>query len=124
MKTKSVDLCWIVVSDIKKATHFFTETLGMRVTSEYEEYGWVELEGHGGGATIGLAAAGDSSPLPAGSNAVITLTVENIEQTVEELKKKNVELIGDLMEIPEHVKLQLIKDVDGNYLQLVQVLYK
>lgn len=118
---KSSDLSWIVVADIKKAKRFFTESVGLKELSFSEEFGWVELGGEKGGAMIGLA---EESPLmenlKAGSNAIITLTVENIEKTCQMFKDKGINLIGDIIEVPGHVKMQMFSDLDGNLFQLVQ----
>jgi predicted enzyme related to lactoylglutathione lyase len=119
---KSFNLAWIVVSDIKKARKFFIETLGLKEHIYTEEYGWAELSGQDGGTKIGLAQKSDKSEIEAGENAVITLTVANLEKTVAEFKKKNVNLVGEIIEVPGHVKLQLFTDQDGNKFQLVQTL--
>jgi predicted enzyme related to lactoylglutathione lyase len=121
----SSDLSWIVVSDLKKAKEFFTNIVGLKVLNVSEEFGWAELGGESGGAVIGLA---EESPMmegiTAGNNAVITLTVEDADKATEALKKKGVELVGDMMEVPGHVKLQMFKDPDGNLLQIVEKLDK
>lgn len=122
----SSDLSWIVVSDLKKAIKFFTETVGLKILNVSEEFGWAELGGETGGAVVGLAQENleEDEGFVAGSNAVITLTVENAEKAAEELEKNGVQLIGEMMEIPGHVKMQLFKDPDGNLLQIVEKLDK
>ena len=117
---KSSNLSWIAVSDFKKARKFFTETLGLKELTCSEEYGWLELSGQEGGSMIGIAQA--NVELGAGKNAVITLTVDNLDTTVAEFKKKGVHLIGEIMEVPGHVKLQMFTDLDGNKFQLVESL--
>jgi predicted enzyme related to lactoylglutathione lyase len=117
---KSSGLTWIAVSDFKKARKFFTETLGLKEQTCAEEWGWLELQGQDGGSTIGVAQASDE--LPAGANGVITFTVDDLESTIADFKKKNVQLIGEVMEVPGHVKLQMFADADGNKFQIVQCL--
>ena len=119
---KSFDLAWIVVSDIKKARKFFTETLGLKEHAYSEEYGWIELCGQDGGTMIGIAQENEKTEIKSGQNAVITLTVDNLEETIAAFKKKNVKLLGEIMEVPGHVKLQMFTDADGNKFQLVQTL--
>lgn len=53
---------------------------------------------------------------------MITLSVDEIEQEVAHLTQKGVRKKGELLEIPGHVKLQTMVDLDGNHFQLVQVL--
>lgn len=123
MSIQSADLTWIVVSDIHKAKHFFSEILGLEIKSASDDYGWVELQGKKGGMTIGLAKADEAQcPVPAGGNGVITFTVDNIESMKQVFEQKNIQIIGDVMEIPGHVKLLMFKDPDGNYFQLAEVL--
>jgi predicted enzyme related to lactoylglutathione lyase len=123
MHLKSMDLVWIVVNDIKKAIQFYTETVGLKLKEFNEQYGWAELEGHRGGARVGLA---QSQPLTdddvkPGQNAVMTFTVENLQTAVTRLSGQGVKLIGPVQEIPGHVKMQMASDTDGNRFQLVEV---
>lgn len=122
MKAKSIDLIWIVVSDLKKAIEYYCDHLGMELKELVEEFGWAELKGPAGGATLGLTQAQGLSPLSQGENAVVTLTVEDLDAARQELMQKGAALQGDICEVPGHVRLQLLKDLDGNLLQLVQVL--
>lgn len=122
MTIKSSELTWIVVSDIKKAKKFFTEVLGLKLTSAQEDYGWLELEGKDGGAALGVASSCEHCPISPGGNGVVTFTVDNIEETKETLSKKGVKMLGEITEVPGHVKLQLFQDDDNNFFQLVQML--
>ncbi len=120
---KSSDLSWIVVSDIKKARKFFTETLGLVEHCNSEEHGWVEVGGTEGGAKIGIAQANNEDR--AGTNAVITFSVNHLENCVAELKKKGVKMIGEIIEVPGHVKLQTFVDTARGRIrfQLVETLF-
>lgn len=128
MDAKAFGLAWIVVSDFDKAKKFFKETLGMNVSKIDEEHGWMECTGSSGkGAMIGVAKKSScteegSCPIKVGSNAVITLTVDDIVKSRAELEKKGVKLFGEISEVPGHVKLQTFADPDGNIYQLVQLL--
>lgn len=122
MGIKSSNLTWVSVSDLKKAIKFYTETLGFKELSVTEEYGWAELQGEEGGTVIGLAVKSEDSPVQPGNNGVITLTVDNIQSSIKELAGKDVKMVGDMMEVPGHVRLQLLVDNDGNHLQLVELL--
>jgi len=122
MVIKESKLAWIVVSDLAKARKFFTETLGMKETSYDEGFGWIELTGRDGGSTLGVAKNSSYSPLSPGQNAVVTFTVEDLEKTKQEFIEKGVELVGEVQEVPDHVKMQLFRDPDGNYFQIVEML--
>lgn len=130
MPIKRADLAWISVSDLKNATRFFTEILGMKVSQPDTGFGWVELIGKEGGALLGLAQMTkkgdphnpvDHSP---GMNAVVTFTVDDLDNTIAELKQKKVEIVGDICEVPGLVKLQFFRDPDGNLFQFCQELDK
>ena len=122
MNVKSTNLSWVSVDDLEKALHFYKETLGFKELSVSKEYGWAELQGVDGGGVVGLAVKDPKGPIKPGNNAVVTLTVDNIESELAQLKGKGVRLLGELQEVPGHVKMYLLQDVDGNHLQLVELL--
>ena len=124
MKTESIGLIWIAVSDLKKAIQFYTETVGLKLMEHHEEFGWAELEGHRGGARLGLAQmqSNPEEPVKPGQNAVMTFTVANLEEANADMLKKGATLIGTIQEVPGHVRLQTATDADGNRFQVVQVL--
>lgn len=119
---KGIDLSWIVVSDFEAALKYYTEVLGLKIREKNDMYGWAELVGKDGRGALGIAQQNPQEQMPAGKNAVVTLTVENLEKTKLNLKKKNVKFMGDVLEIPGKVKMQTFQDVDGNMLQLVEIL--
>lgn len=127
MKIKSINLSWVIVTNFEKALKFYTEVVGLKVTELNEEFGWAELSGFEGGALLGIARQSSEpnkeiSPITAGQNAVVTMTVEDITQSKAELEKKGVKTLGDIVECPGGVKLQSFIDLDGNHLQLVQII--
>lgn len=121
MQIKNLGLAWIVVKNLDSAIKFYTQTVGLKVDVFSPEYKWAELVGETG-ARLGIAEENQTSDVKAGSNAVITLTVEDILSAKNEFLKKDVELVGDLLEVEGHVKMQSFKDLDGNLFQLCQIL--
>lgn len=121
MKVQGIHLVWVVVSDIKTAIEFYTKTIGLTLKEFNDEYGWAELSGPDG-CTLGLAQQNPSENMKPGSNAVTTLTVDDLETAKNELIRKKCRLIGETLEVPGHVKMQTFADVDGNMLQLCQLL--
>lgn len=121
MKNKGMNLAWIVGKDFDKTIKFYTEVLGLTLLSRMDEYQWAELQGKDG-AMIGVSVESEMCPLKAGQNAILTYTVDNIEEVRKEFLEKGVNLIGDIVEVPGHVKLQLFTDSDGNMSQLAQLL--
>lgn len=124
MRTNSIDLVWIVVKDFKNAVKFYTEVAGLKVVEKNEEWGWAELEGHHGkGMRLGIAQQrpNGQDPIQPGQNSVVTFTVDNIEQANKDIIKQGANLVGEVIEVPGHVKLQTVRDAEGNFFQLVEV---
>lgn len=124
MKAQSFSLAWIVVKDLKKAVQFYTETVGLKVLTMSEEWGWAELQAHEGGATLGIAQLrpGSEEPISPGQNAIPTFTYSDLDQAKADVEKKGGECKGDIQEVPGHVKMQTVVDSDGNLFQIVQKL--
>ena len=123
MKIKRIDLAWVSVSDGAKAKKFFGETLGLTQTVDTPEYNWSEFSGNEGGSLLGVAHMTSSDPAmhdAPGSNAVVTFTVDDILESKKELQTKGVTIIGDIIEVPGHVKMLTFADFDDNVFQLVE----
>lgn len=124
MSAESFDLAWIMVEDIKKAIEFYTNVIGLKLVEFNEQYGWAELSGQKGGARLGIGqkqAQEDPSCPYTGSNAVMTFTVKDLDKAVEGLVEKGAKLCGEIVTVPGHVRMQSVSDIDGNQLQLVEV---
>ncbi len=117
-----VGLSWIVVKDIKSAVQYYTEIVGLKLMELNEDYGWAELQGSDGGAILGIAQENDHEKIKAGSNAVVTFTVDNLDETKASMLEKGAQMEGDVLEVPNHVKMQTMIDRDGNRFQICEVL--
>ncbi len=117
---KSIDLAWITVSDSEKAKSLFVDVLGLTLHSEAPEYGWMELQGKDGGAMLGIGKSCDGYSEKPGQNAIVTFTVDDVVAMHNVLKSNNVTILGEIMEVPGHVKLLMFSDADGNRYQLAQ----
>jgi predicted enzyme related to lactoylglutathione lyase len=114
-----MELSWVAVSDLDKAVDFYTNVVGLEIKEKHDLFGWAELQGKDGGARLGLAQMEDQDLKP-GSNAVVTLTVPDIEAARADLEAKGCTLIGEIQDIPTICRLQMIADKDGNLMQLYQ----
>ncbi len=112
-------LSWIVVKNLKDSIIFYTEVVGLTLLEEAPEYGWAELSG-AEGCRIGLAQESDEIEMEAGCNAIITISVDDLDDALSFYRGKGVKLIGEVLEVPGHVKMQTIMDADGNMMQIVQ----
>lgn len=116
----SIDLIWIVVKDFDKALKEYTEVLGFKIRERADEWKWAELQSPDGGCTLGICE--ENEEMIAGTNAVITITVKDLDSKIKELQSKGATLEGDVCEVPGHVKMQTLSDKSGNRLQIVQKL--
>lgn len=121
MKPQGFYMAWVLVENLAQGKEFFTETLGLECTASSPEYNWAEFSA-GDGAHIGMGEVCEDTPMKAGSNAVICINVADLLATKAELEAKNVTIIGDIQEVPGHVKMILIQDVSGNLYNIVQKL--
>lgn len=122
MTAQSMDLAWIVVNDFKAAVKFYTEVVGLQVMDINEEWGWAELQGNNG-ARLGIAKQKETSEITAGQNAIVTFTVKNLDESKAEMVRKGAVCVGVVQDIPGHVRMQLVRDLDGNQFQLVQMFH-
>lgn len=119
MVAKASYLSWIIVNNIDESRKFF-KNLGLEELSYDPRFKWAEFRGKAGGALIGVAQKSDMDPEPAGGNAVITFSVDDLDQAKKELSSKGVKMLGDVLEVPGHVKMQTFADKDGNRFQIVE----
>ena len=115
----SIQLIWIVVRDFEAAIQFYTQGVGLRLVERNDQYGWAELVGPEG-ARVGIAQHSDRSEVQPGDNAVIAVTVEDLAEAAKAIQQAGGQLVGEVMEVPGHVRLQTFKDLAGNTLQLAQ----
>lgn len=122
MKNLGIELSWLTVKDLSAAIKFYTDIVGLTLLAHSPEFGWAELGGEGG-SRLGLCVESNENPIKAGSNTVTCFTVDNIAEACKFFSEKGATLIGEMMEVPGHVKIQSFIDKDGNTLQLVQKIY-
>ena len=116
MKARAVDFISYTVKDMDKAEAFYRDVLGLEVTTERGEpgtrgNGCMELEC--GGVSIGLTAM---DPHP---NGVVGLAVDDLNEAVEELKGRGIEIAMEPIETPVCF-MAAIEDPDGNKILLHQ----
>lgn len=121
MKAEGIYLTWIVVKDLEQAIKFYTDVVGLEVKEYHKEFRWAELSGPNG-SILGIGEESVECPVKPGTNAVVTVSVADIEKANAHFMKKGATLVGDIIEIPGHVKMQTFVDADGNTMQLVQKL--
>lgn len=118
---QGIELIWIAVANMDAAVKYYTEVLGFTLKERNDQFRWAELQGPSG-IRLGLGEGEDCGGVSPGGNAVITISVKDISKARQDLQRQRAVLVGDIMEIPGHVKMQTLKDPSGNMLQLCEKL--
>ena len=98
-----------MISNMDRSIAFYTETLGLKLKSRYEN-NWAEIEGPG--ITIGLHP---SSKINTGDNLSIAFSVKDLDAAVKELEQKGVKFN---VYKDDKVTLAFFTDPDNNTLYL------
>ena len=128
MKIKAVKLVWITVSNLEKAEDFFSQVLELPLALSDKKNGWLEFSTPEG-FRLGVlqwyqdscCASKEICTEGPGTNAIITMEVEDLVAVKSSLESKLVQFLGPIMELPGHVKLATFVDPDGNKFQLMQI---
>jgi len=104
----------VMVSDMKKAVKFYTETLGLEVKAQWgDEFAQLKAPG----TIIALHPSVKGGAKPGDSKSLsIGFSVDGLEKAVAELKKKGVKFTKVTDDGP--VRLAFFVDPDGNPLYL------
>mgnify|MGYP000915327753 CR=1 FL=1 len=133
MKIKNISLAWVSTADLKQAKNFFSEILGLKISTESSEHGWLELHAKNDDFLLGVGEVKDSqhhssfaataqiNPIKPGQNAIITFEVTDIELAKSQLEAKGVR-VYEIATIAGHVKMAFFQDFDQNFFQLVELL--
>ena len=107
---EAVAVVWLPVTDMERAVSFYGDTLGMDVEQRDEEWSMLRL----GDVRIGLN--GRESPSGDGGAVVAFRPESEIQQAVDALAEKGVEVPGGVTDHPWG-RVATFKDPDGNDLQ-------
>ena len=122
MKVLSIEMVWIAARDLSLTTKFLSEVVGLEIAKEVPEYHWAELHAQNSKLSLGVGKVdeGSNEPIKPGQNAVIVFTIQDVQAAKIELEAKGVRFLGDIVEIPGHVKIATFLDPDGNCFQPAQ----
>lgn len=95
--------------------------MGGGTNDSLADMGWCELKSPIAGVIVGLS---QKEEVTKGAGTVLTWGVKDIEAAHKSLKSHDVTFDGDILEIPEMVKLLTFFDPDGNTLMVAQDLSK
>ncbi len=107
------------VSDMARARRFYEDTLGLHLTRrEAHEFEWVEYDLDGGTFALTNVKEGGSPSADAGGS--IAFEVQNVDETVEQLRAKGVRVKLEPLSTPVW-RFAVILDSEGNAVTLHQV---
>ena len=106
---------WLPVSDMERALQFYGDTLGISVRENHGEWAELELDG----LTIGLNARESEQPGPEGGAVISFRPDGELEEAVDELQRKGVEVVDGITE-HQWGRIAAFKDPDGNSLELFE----
>ena len=112
---EAISNVWLPVNDMERALQFYGDTLGISVKENYGKWAILELDG----LTIGLNARESEQPGPEGGAVIAFRATQALEQAVEELGRKGVEVVDGITEHPWG-RIAAFKDPDGNSLELYE----
>lgn len=108
MKIKAIDYVSYMVKDMKKSLDFYQNTLGLKLDSSGE--GWAEFLVNDFAVVLVESGSGKTG-------AGMAIAVDDVQKSLNELKKKGVTVEGKAWETPV-CHGSTIKDPDGNPIYL------
>ena len=113
--------CAIGVKDLEKSLDWYNKVLGFETLYVLEDQGWAELKTPVENVSVGLSIR---EKVEAGGGAILTWGVFDIESFYKHLVEFDVKFDGEVITIPDMVKILTFFDLDGNALMVAQDLTK
>jgi catechol 2,3-dioxygenase-like lactoylglutathione lyase family enzyme len=110
----------VKVKDLKTARAWYEKILGAKLYFELAEAGWCEMTTPVKNALIGLSQVAPGETFESNGGSALSFGVTDMQKSKEWLTKNKVTLKGDVIEIPQTVKLLYFQDPDGNTLMLYE----
>lgn len=110
----------LFVEDLEASIHFYKDVMGLRLLGKGDV--WAHFDS-GNGTLLELFSGGKASrepKLPAQQSITVGFRVENLENSIAELKQKGVHFIGDVGEY-EGTRWAHFSDPEGNQLEIKEV---
>ena len=117
-----MDLLWVTlhVGDLEKSTAFYTQLLGMEVSSRFGGAGHqIVMLGRADGAKVELIGDGDHGPASPGAGVSFGLETEDMQALTDKLTQAGHTVQGPVSPHP-HVRFSFVRDPDGYTVQLVE----
>lgn len=119
MGLKKLTLAMIEVLDYQGMKDWYSKTLGLEITEAADEGQWATFALPGGGAEFAIHG-GLSIPETATAKIVPCIEVEDIRETLEDLRVRGVEIAKEVHESIVGLLLANIRDPEGNLINLYE----
>ncbi len=113
--------CAMGVKNLDEAISWYNKVLGFETLYVLDDQGWAELSTSVEKVNIGLSV---KDKVEVGGGAILTWGVSDIEGFYKHLREHQVKFDGEVITIPEMVKILTFYDLDGNALMVAQDLTK
>lgn len=110
--------CSCGATDLDRTIEWYGRVLGFDLLYKRDDIAWCEMTSPVANVNVGFGIREDG--VGAGGGAVLTFGVTDIEAAKAELDRHGVRQDGEIMEIPEMVKLLTFYDPDDNALMFYQ----
>ena len=131
MMIKTMDHIGILTNDLQRSVEFYTDVLGFSISAKMEMDGLTIIFVEKEGSKIELMGyknvpkRPENIQLEMGDNSLpindhITFSVDDMEATVDELRKKNVTFDMDPIQLEGGIKMASFKDPNGLLIELVE----
>ena len=110
-----IDAVVFKVSDLNRACDFYQNQLGLALAYKDEDSQWAEIDL--GAIHLGLHQA---EPFGGGRNPFVSLSVDDLDDTVAALKQRGVEFVGEIVVQPFGRQIT-VRDPDGNQFELTEM---
>lgn len=109
--------CAVGVTNLDEAIAWYKDVLGFELIYKMDDVGWAELKTPNKDLVLGLSV---KEKVEVGGGAVVTWGVTDIEKAKKGLEPHNVKFDGDIMVVPDMVKLLTFFDPYGNTFMMAQ----
>ena len=110
------------VSSLDNARAFYVDKLGLEVIEETPTLNLFSVRAGGVRISIFGGYEPNTNPFEKKASTHIIFRTDNIEQTIERLKKRGVEFKGEIFEAPGFIRDIATTDPDGNVIEIAQYL--
>lgn len=116
---RKLDIVVIQVKDWSTMVKWYTEKLGLDILYKEDDDQWCQLSFPEGGANLALLGVSGVN-LKGNNRCLPDILVDDLEKSVDELKKRGVQFKGDIRGGDEGFRIITLLDPEGNELQLYE----